>query len=172
MVIGLGALSMGMAFVRGPTTFLILRSLLGVAEAGFFPGVILYLTYWFPIAYRSRIIAAFMMAIPASLAIAGPISNAILHMSGVAGIKGWQWLFIMEGAPTIVLGAAMFFILPDRPRSATWLSKEQKDWLTTALARKKLIGLPRANGMGLRKAFSDPSVLTTGFSFIFGEYHN
>jgi MFS family permease len=165
MVVGLGALSMAMALVRGPVTFLILRFLLGTAEAGFFPGVILYLTYWFPTAYRSRITAAFMMAIPASLAVAGPITNAILHMSGVHGIKGWQWLFIMEGAATMVLGVVMFFLLPDRPQSAKWLSKEQKDWLTTTLAHEAR-KIAAANGMGLRKAFSDPSVLLLSLIYL------
>jgi len=165
MVIGLGALSMTMALVKGPTSFLVLRFLLGTAEAGFFPGVILYLTYWFPAAYRSRITAAFMMAIPGSLAIAGPISNAILHMSGVNGMKGWQWLFIMEGAPTMVLGAVMFFFLPDRPQSATWLSTEQKEWLINTLkAEADRIGA--ANGMGLRKAFSDRSVLLLSLIYL------
>src|ERR1700710_1793555 len=88
-----GLISGAFALIGGPTSFLVLRFLLGAAEAGFFPGVILYLTYLFPAAYRSRITAAFMMAIPASLAVAGPITSAILHMSGVYGIKGWQWLF-------------------------------------------------------------------------------
>jgi len=165
MVIGLGALSMVMALVKGPTTFLVLRFLLGAAEAGFFPGVILYLTFWFPAAYRSRITAAFMMAIPASLAIGGPISNAILHMSGVHGMKGWQWLFIMEGAPTMILGVVMFFLLPDRPQSAKWLSIEQKDWLISTLtAEANKIGA--AGGVGLRKAFSHPAVLLLSLIYL------
>ena len=165
MVIGLGAFSMAMALVRGPISFMVLRFLLGAAEAGFFPGVILYLTYWFPVAYRSRITAAFMMAIPASLAVGGPISNAILHMSGVNGLKGWQWLFIMEGAATMVLGAAMLFLLPDRPSSAKWLSTEQKDWLVSTLTAEAN-KISATNGMGLRKAFCDPSVLLLSLIYL------
>jgi MFS transporter, ACS family, tartrate transporter len=165
MVIGLGALSMGMALVKGPVTFLILRFLLGAAEAGFFPGVILYLTYWFPTAYRSRITAAFMMAIPGSLAIGGPISNAILHLSGVYGMEGWQWLFILEGAPTMVLGGIMYFLLPDRPESAKWLSADQKEWLTSTL-KAEADRIQVTGGVGLRKAFSDPSVLLLSLIYL------
>jgi ACS family tartrate transporter-like MFS transporter len=95
---------------------LALRFILGVAEAGLFPGVILYLTYWFPAAYRARIISAFMVAIPLSLAVGSPISTAILPMGGIAGFKGWQWLFLIEGAPTILLAVIVLLVLPDRPR--------------------------------------------------------
>src|SRR4051794_8677726 len=104
IMISWGVLSACMAFVQGPTSFIIARFLLGVAEAGFFPGVILYLTYWFPQEYRGRIIAAFMVAIPVSLAVGAPLSTAILMMDGVGGLKGWQWLFLIEGLPTVLFG--------------------------------------------------------------------
>ena len=111
-----GLVSMGTAFIRGWVGFLILRFILGVAEAGLFPGVILYLTYWFPAAYRARIIAAFMVAIPLSLAVGSPISTAILAMDGIAGFKGWQWLFLIEGAPTILLAIIVLMVLRSRQR--------------------------------------------------------
>ncbi len=110
-----------MAFVQGPTSFIIVRFLLGAAEAGFFPGVILYLTFWFPQQYRARIVAAFIVAVPVSLALGGPISTAILHMDGIAGLKGWQWLFILEGLPTALFGFVFLTVMPDRPRDARWL---------------------------------------------------
>ncbi len=110
-----GLVSMGTAFIHGWVGFLVMRFILGIAEAGLFPGVILYLTYWFPTAYRARIIAAFMVAIPVSLAIGSPISTAILEMGGIAGLKGWQWLFLIEGAPTILLAVIVLMVLPDRP---------------------------------------------------------
>src|ERR1700712_2351079 len=124
-----GLVSAAFALIGGPVAFLVLRFLLGAAEAGFFPGVILYLTYWFPAAYRSRITAAFMMAIPGSLAIAGPLSNAILHMSGVYGIKGWQWLFVLEALPAILFGFVFLALILDRPEHAPWLPLQQQQWL-------------------------------------------
>ena len=115
IMISWGVLSACMAFVQGPTSFIIARFFLGVAEAGFFPGVILYLTYWFPQEYRARIIAAFMVAIPVSLALGAPLSTAILQMDGLGGLKGWQWLFIIEGVPTVLFGLVFLTVMPDRP---------------------------------------------------------
>src|SRR6202163_2436406 len=128
-----GLVSMGTAFIHGWVGFLVLRFILGIAEAGLFPGVIVYLTYWFPAAYRARIIAAFMVAIPASLAVGAPISTAILQMNGIAGLKGWQWLFLIEGAPTILLAIIVLLVLPDRPRDAEWLADDQNQWLEETL---------------------------------------
>ncbi len=165
MVILLGVLSSAMALIKGPTSFLVLRLLLGAAEAGFFPGVILYLTYWFPAAYRSRITAVFMMAIPASLAIAGPISNAFLKMSGIGGLAGWQWLFIMEGVPTAFLGVAMFYLLTDKPATANWLAEEEKTWLMATLASEsKRIAAGRV--MGIRRVLLDRSVLILSLIYV------
>src|SRR5499426_4364208 len=96
-----GIISGLMAIVTGPTSFIVLRFLLGVAEAGFFPGIIFYLTYWFPAAYRARIIGYFMAAIPLSTVIGAPVSGLLLGLDGFAGLKGWQWLFILEAAPAL-----------------------------------------------------------------------
>jgi len=126
-----GLVSAGMAFVVGPNSFYVMRFILGAAEAGFFPGVVLFLTYWFPPAYRGRIVATFMVSIPIASFIGSPMSALLLGMDGVLGLKGWQWLFILEAVPTIVLGAACLFVLTDRPEKASWLSIEQKEWLAS-----------------------------------------
>jgi ACS family tartrate transporter-like MFS transporter len=157
-------LATAMVFVTGPMSFLLARFLIGVAEAGFFPGVILYLTYWFPQVYRARIIAAFMVAIPASLALGAPISTAILAMDGIAGLKGWQWLYILEGLPTIILAFVVLFTLPDRPRDATWLTEQEKTALETLIQSERK-AVDTAHGMTLWRIFTDPRVL--GLAFIY-----
>ncbi len=118
-------------------TFYLLRVLLGVAEAGFFPGVIFYLTLWFPSAYRARIVGQFMAAIPLSSAIGSPVSGQILGMHGIGGLAGWQWLFILEAAPALVLAVVTYFHLTDRPGNATWLSAEERTWLDRRLAAER-----------------------------------
>lgn len=129
-----GFLAAGMALIRGPHSFYAMRLLLGAAEAGFFPGVILYLTYWFPANYRARIIAIFTVAIPVSSFLGSPISAALLGIDGLLGLRGWQWMFILEGAPAILLGLACLVVLTDRPPEANWLDREQRNWLVNALA--------------------------------------
>ena len=114
-------------------TFYGLRVLLGLAEAGFFPGIIFFLTLWFPSVYRARIVGMFMAAIPVSSAIGSPISGQILGMDGVAGLAGWQWLFILEAAPSVVLAIITFFYLTDRPADARWLAPEERAWLSRRL---------------------------------------
>jgi D-galactonate transporter len=128
-----GLASGAFALIGGPISFLVLRFLLGAAEAGFFPGVILYLTYWYPAVYRAKIVGIFMVAIPVAGMIGSPISGAILGMDGFLGLGGWQWIFILEAIPAICLGFYAFFRLTDRPTHATWLSGEQKTWLTRTL---------------------------------------
>src|SRR6478736_2684395 len=113
-----GLLSGAMAFVVGENSFYLLRALLGVAEAGFFPGIIFYLTLWFPASYRARIIGYFMAAIPLSTVIGAPMSGLLLNMHGVMGLKGWQWLFLIEAVPALVLSVVVFFYLTDRPADA------------------------------------------------------
>ena len=124
-----GVLAAGMALVTGPLSFYAMRLLLGAAEAGFFPGVILYLTYWFPAEYRARIVGWFTVAIPVSSFLGSPISAALLGANGWLGLRGWQWMFLMEGAPSVLLGLACLVILDDRPAKAKWLSADQRDWL-------------------------------------------
>src|ERR1700760_870651 len=121
-----GLVSAAMAFVTGPYSFYAVRLLLGAAEAGFFPGVILYLTYWFPREYRARIVAIFMVAIPVSSFLGSPISASLLGVDGFLGLRGWQWMFVLEGVPAMLLGVAAIFVLPDRPGVASFLSPEQR----------------------------------------------
>jgi MFS transporter, ACS family, tartrate transporter len=132
-----GLVSAAMAFVVGPYSFYAVRLLLGASEAGFFPGVILYLTYWFPRAYRGRIVAVFMVAIPISSFLGSPISAAILNTDGMLGLRGWQWLFILEAAPAVLLGVLAFALLPDGPGSARWLTPQQSAWLQERLAAER-----------------------------------
>lgn len=121
-----GAMAVGMLFTNSPTTFYIMRFLLGIAEAGFFPGMILYLTYWYTAKERARMIASFMIAIPFANIIGSPISGMLLSLKHF-GLSGWQWLFLLEGLPAILLGAVVLFYLPDGPHSAKWLSQEEAD---------------------------------------------
>jgi len=129
-----GFLAAAMALIRGPHSFYAMRLLLGAAEAGFFPGVILYLTYWFPANYRARIIAIFTVAIPVSSFLGSPISAALLGIDGPLGLRGWQWMFILEGAPAVLIGLVCLLVLTDQPAGATWLAGDERSWLVTALA--------------------------------------
>jgi MFS transporter, ACS family, tartrate transporter len=128
-----GLVSAAFALIGGPISFLVLRFLLGAAEAGFFPGVTLYITYWYPAHYRAIIVGIFMVAIPVAGVIGSPISGAILYMDGFLGLGGWQWIFILEAAPAVLLGIASFAWLTDRPEHATWLTHAQRQWLITKL---------------------------------------
>jgi len=129
-----GVLAAGMAFVTGPHSFYVMRLLLGTAEAGFFPGAILYLTYWFPSEYRARIVGLFTVAIPVSSFLGSPISAALLGVDGWFGLRGWQWMFIIEGFPAVLLGLACLVLLTDRPSDAKWLCADQREWLMSRLS--------------------------------------
>jgi ACS family tartrate transporter-like MFS transporter len=134
IMVSWGIVSALTAFIWNEASFVVLRLLLGVMEAGFAPGVILYLTYWIPAAQRARVLAGFLIAVPVSSAIGSPISGLILAaMDGVGGISGWRWLFLMEALPSIILGIVCFFYLPDGPQSAKWLTSGEKASLRAAL---------------------------------------
>jgi MFS transporter, ACS family, tartrate transporter len=128
-----GIISASMALVTSVRSFYALRFLLGAAEAGFFPGVILYLKNWFPARARARTVARFMTAAPLSGVVGGPLSGALLGLHHKAGLAGWQWMFLLEGIPAIVLGATVWAYLVDRPALAHWLSEEQREWLQQTL---------------------------------------
>ena len=128
-----GIASSAMIFVEGRWSFYGLRFLLGAAEAGFFPGIILYLTRWFPAEDRARAIALFMTATALAGVVGGPLSGALLSLEGLGGLHGWQWLFLLEGLPAVVLGFAVLAWLPDGPAQARWLEPAERDWLTAKL---------------------------------------
>jgi D-galactonate transporter len=136
IMISWGAVAMAMATVRGAASFYLLRFLLGLAEAGFFPGIIVYLTYWFPAPQRARAIALFMTASAMAGVIGGPVSGVLLAAGGMLGLAGWQWLFILEGLPSIILGVVVLFYLDDGHKDARWLTAEEKRWLAESLARE------------------------------------
>jgi ACS family tartrate transporter-like MFS transporter len=128
-----GVLSASMMFMEGPASFYTLRFLLGVAEAGFFPGIVLYLTWWFPEEDRARALALFMTAISASYVAGGPISGGLLELDGFLGLDGWQWLFLCEGLPAIALGFVTLRFLDERPRDAEWLPDEEREALAARM---------------------------------------
>src|SRR4051812_12793282 len=154
-----GIISACMALVSGIWSFYGLRFLLGVAEAGFFPGIILYLTYWYPAEYRARFLAAFAIAVPVSTVIGAPISGLLLGLDGAMGLKGWQWLFIIEGIPSVLLGIVTWFYLTDKPEKANWLTSEQKAWLAGKL-QAEIATKQAAQHLSLGQALSSPKVIT------------
>lgn len=158
IMVSWGIISALMAVVSGQTSFYVLRFLLGVAEAGFFPGIILYLTYWYPAAYRARFLAAFAIAVPVSTVIGAPISGMLLGLDGMMGLKGWQWLFIIEGIPSVLLGIVTWFYLTDKPSKADWLTPDQKMWLADRLESERTVK-ESAHGMSLGQALTSPKVL-------------
>ena len=135
-----GLISAGMMFVHTATSFYWLRFLLGVAEAGFFPGIVLYLTYWIPSKQRSAVMAAFLTSTAVSGIVGNPLAGVLMKMDGIANLRGWQWLFLLEGIAPVLLGVATLMFLPDRPAKARWLSSEDRDWLANELARETQAG--------------------------------
>jgi sugar phosphate permease len=162
-----GALTTLTGFVRTPGELYGARFLLGAAEAGFFPGVIVYLSHWFIYQDRAKAVARFMAAIPIAYILGGPLAGAILRVDWL-GIRGWRWLFLLEGAPAIVLGIATLFVLPDRPNEVRWLRPDERDWLTARLAEE---GQAKAHveHVTIWQALRHPAVLllTAGLFFCY-----
>lgn len=154
IMVGWGLVSMSMVLLAGPRSFYMMRVLLGVAEAGFFPGAILYLTYWIPAAERARAGALFMAAAPISVIVGAPLSEALLALDGRLGLRGWQWLFLAEGLPAVLLGVFALVYLTDRPEQATWLSTEQREALTARMARERAARSAGAHSSNLRGALT------------------
>ena len=157
IMISWGILATGMMFVRGPLSFYLLRFLLGVCEAGFFPGMILYLTYWFPSQERARAIAKFMTATSIAGVVGAPISGSLLHLEGLMHLHGWQWLFLAEGIPSFLMGFSVLYLLKDKPDDAGWLSDDEKLWLDAELARDRQAG-GAADKHRLIDAFKAPMI--------------
>jgi MFS transporter, ACS family, tartrate transporter len=146
------------ALITGPTSFLIVRFFLGAAEAGFFPGMILYLTYWFPAEYRGRVISTLFVAQPVANAVASIASAAILGMDGMLGFKGWQWIFMIEALPAVLLGLVILRIMTDRPAHADWLAEDERNWLQTRLDSESR-QVESAGHLSWTKALADPRVV-------------
>jgi MFS family permease len=164
-----GLISAATAFVQGPQSWYVLRLLLGIAEAGFFPGITFYLATWFPAEYRARMLAWFLVAIPASTVIGGPVSGLVLQLDGFAGLAGWQWLFIIEGLPATLLGIAALRVLPDGPEDARFLSEEERRLVRARIASERRERETRH----LLPALKDPRVLiltVAQFGFTAGSY--
>jgi ACS family tartrate transporter-like MFS transporter len=161
-----GLVSMGMVFVTGTASFYAVRVLLGLAEAGFFPGIVLYLTYWIPASERARAGALFMIASPIAMIVGAPLSEALLSLDGVAGLRGWHWLFILEGFPAVVLGFVAWRYLTDRPEQAEWLTPAQRAWLTTTMAREREARAARQHASELRMLLSGRLWLLTAIYFL------
>jgi MFS transporter, ACS family, tartrate transporter len=163
IISGLTALSVG------PYSFFTIRFVLGLAEAGFFPGIILYLTWWFPSFYRSRMTAVFMAAIPISNILGSLVSGVLLNLHGLWGLAGWQWLFILEAAPAVVLGGVFYFYMTDRPEHADWLEPEQRDWLIARLAAERA-QREAIRHYSLGQALRDRRVLLLSLVYFGGTY--
>jgi MFS transporter, ACS family, tartrate transporter len=158
-VVAWGAVSVASAFVAGPPTFYFMRFLLGAAEAGFFPGTILYLSLWFPARHRAAAIALFMAAAPLSSAIGSPISGALMGLPRLAGLANWQWLYILEGLPAILLGFLTLKVLTDRPQEARWLDAEERAWLVSTLEAEQVHSRPQSSAVAAFSALGDARVL-------------
>jgi ACS family tartrate transporter-like MFS transporter len=156
-----GAVSTATAAAQTPVEFYALRILLGLTEAGFFPGMMLYMTYWFPRSYRARFVGSLITAGPLAFVVGGPLSSLILETDGLWGLHGWQWLFIMEGAPAIVLALAVLKFLPDGPNDANWLDVAEKRILATRLADEQ-----STERSDLWSAIRDVRVLVLALAYI------
>ncbi|MEW2499705.1 MULTISPECIES: MFS transporter [unclassified Amycolatopsis] len=160
-----GVVATVLAFVPNATTLIILRFLLGVAEAGFFPGIILYLTYWFPAAQRAKAVALFMAAIPVSSAIGSTVSSLLIaHGDGVFGLTGWRFMFLVEGIPAILLAFATWFYLTDRPEKAKWLTEDERAWLSDEIAAERR-ATEAEHHWPLKKALTHPRILALAFVY-------
>jgi D-galactonate transporter len=173
IMVSWGLVASATAFIRGEISFYVVRVLLGVAEAGFFPGIILYLSYWFPRAQRAKVVALFFLAVPLSSVIGGPLSTLLIqHGDGVLGFDaGWRFMFFVEGLPAVVAGLLVLVLLPDRPRDARWLTEEESSALEAQLAAEEAHELGRE--VRIRAALTNPRVLALSavyFGIVFGLY--
>jgi ACS family tartrate transporter-like MFS transporter len=152
------------AMVTGPTSFAIVRLLLGVAEAGFFPGLILYFTFWFPRHHHARIVSGFLVGLPVAVALGAPISTALLGLDGWFGLRGWQIMYIAEAIPTVVIGVVTFCVLTDRPEQAKFLTEQERDWLVARIASERR-ATEAVRTYSLWQALYDPKVLLLSLNY-------
>ncbi|SDG23925.1 MFS transporter, ACS family, tartrate transporter [Dyella sp. 333MFSha] len=165
IMVSWGLISAACAFAQGATSFMVLRFILGAAEAGFFPGIIFFLTFWFPARYRARVVALFMLANPVASGVGSILSGLVLKMDGMAGLAGWQWLFIIEGMPSVVLGVVTYFKLVEGPSTAKWLAPEEREWLenelNTEAAEREKRHKPR-----ILSVLTDPRMIAFGLIYL------
>jgi MFS transporter, ACS family, tartrate transporter len=160
-----GILAMGMMFVKTPLQFYAMRFLLGMAEAGFFPGVVFYLMQWFPAEMRARTVSRFYLAIPLSTAVMGAVAGALLNLQGRLGLAGWQWLFLAEGLPAVLLSVVFLIYLPDNPVEAKWLTDEERGWIFNQLQADDAAGTA-VHCDSVSRALLDPRVWLLGFFLV------
>jgi len=160
-----GLCSGATALCTGPWSFGIVRFLLGLAEAGLFPGIVLYFTYWFPNYHRARINSGFTLALPIAVATGAPVSTALLGFNGLLGLKGWQWMYIAEAIPTVLIGIAVLFYMTDRPAEARWLDDEQRAWLARTIGEEQR-RVREEHKVGLWRSFWDPKVLLLSLNYL------
>ena len=160
-----GIASAATAAVIGPNTFLLVRFLLGAGEAGLFPGIILLFTYWFPDSHRARIIGSFTLALPVSVALGAPISTAILGMDGFLGVKGWQWIYLLEAIPTVLIGFYVLVSMTDNPVKAKWLTEPERAWLTNTLIHERR-AVEAGGTFSIMRGIANPKVLLLSFNYL------
>src|SRR5436309_5650734 len=143
---------------------MVVRFLLGLAEAGLFPGFVLYLTYWFPAQHRARINSGFTLALPIAVASGAPVSTALLGLDGLWGLRGWQLMYILEAIPTVLIGVFVFFFLTDRPAKATWLRDDERRWLAERMTGE-VRQIEAQHGVGIWQSFWDPKVILLSLNY-------
>lgn len=165
IMISWGLLAAATAFVTGTTSFAVLRFMLGVAEAGFLPGLILYFTYWLPANHHARVVSGFLVGLPIAVALGSPVSTALLSLDGWLGLRGWQHMYLFEGLPTVVIGVLVLFILTDKPEQASFLTRAEKDWISGTLAaeRRAKESLGR---MSILQSMVNPKVLLLALNYL------
>jgi ACS family tartrate transporter-like MFS transporter len=159
-----GLLSGATALCTGPYSFMTVRFLLGVAEAGFYPGIVLFFTYWFPDRHRARIVSGFTLALPIAVALGAPMSTGLMELNGTWGLAGWKWMYLVEAVPTVLLGIVVLFYVTDRPADARWLSDEERTWLVGTLAEERR-SIEAKRTLGAWRALIDPKVLLLALNY-------
>jgi MFS family permease len=154
-----GVISAGMAFVTGPTSFYVMRLLLGAAEAGLYPGIILYLTYWFGREDRARAVGMFLLGVCIANIVGAPLGGALLMLDGLGGLHGWQWMFIIEGLPAVLLAFYVYAVLPNKPRDAKWLTKTDIEYIENKLAAEQPIGVDKNQKFSFKTAFTNKTFM-------------
>ncbi|HXY99301.1 MAG TPA: MFS transporter [Stellaceae bacterium] len=165
IMVSWGLLSGATALCTGPWSFATVRFLLGLAEAGLFPGIVLFLTYWFPERHRARVMGTYIVALPLAAAIGSPMSTAIMELNGAWGLAGWKWMYLLEAAPTVLLGIVVLFYVTDRPAQARWLSDEERAWLVSEIEHERR-QIEARGKIGLIRSLWEPKVLLLSLNYL------